>query len=100
MSEEAPRLFVSIHDAARESGASYEVVRRALVRLGAGRKDENGRSLVPIDLVQIFKSERQRSGYLHPRGAKLSDLIGGEASATTPTWGIEAELRKAAEARK
>ena len=121
MSKEAPRLFVSIRDAARESGASYEVVRRALVRLGAGHKDENGRVWVSIDLVQTFKSERQRSGYLHPRGAKLRDLYvlhrfaahleSADAVATfadrgsdrvasaTRTWEIEADLRKAAEAR-
>jgi hypothetical protein len=71
---------VSLSEAARESGASYEVLRRAVNRLGAGRKDERGHITIPLALIEAFKAERQRSGYLHPRGAKLSDLIGRAAA--------------------
>jgi hypothetical protein len=69
-------ISYSLSEAARASGASYEVVRRAVNRLGAGRKDEHGRITIPIALVTAFRTERQRSGYLHPRGATLADLIG------------------------
>jgi hypothetical protein len=82
MNRKLPGAFVSISDAAHESGASYEVVRRAIIRLGAGHKDAEGRVMVPGILVGIFKAERQRSGYLHPRGAKLADLMGGAKSAS------------------
>jgi hypothetical protein len=69
---------VSLSEAAREIGenTSYEVLRRAVSRLGAGRKDEHGRITISSALVKAFKTERKRSGYLHPRGAKLADLIG------------------------
>ena len=63
---------VSLSEAAREIGAntSYEVLRRAVNRLGAGRKDERGRITISSALVKAFKAERKRSGYLHPRGAE------------------------------
>jgi hypothetical protein len=82
MSRKTSLAFVSIRDAAQESGASYEVVRRAIIRLGAGCKDAEGRVMVPAELAGIFKAERQRSGYLHPRGAKLADLMGGANTAS------------------
>jgi hypothetical protein len=67
--------MMPLSEGARETNTSYEVFRRAIARLGAGQQDADGRILVSQALVRRFKAERQRSGYLHPRGAKLSDLI-------------------------
>jgi hypothetical protein len=67
--------LIPLSEGAREAGTSYEVFRRAIARLGAGQRDADGRVLVSQKLVQRLKAERQRSGYLHRRGAKLSDLI-------------------------
>jgi hypothetical protein len=75
MNQKQLAQYVTLRDAAEETGASYEVVRRAVGRLGAGHRDADGRVLVPAKLAKLFKLERQRSGYLHPRGAKLADLI-------------------------
>jgi hypothetical protein len=66
---------ISLSEGAREANTSYEVFRRAIARLGAGQRDADGRVLVSQTLVRRLKAERQRSGYLHPRGAKLSDLL-------------------------
>jgi hypothetical protein len=82
MNRKPSGAFTSIRDAAQESGASYEVVRRAVIRLGVDRKDAEGRVMVPTELVKIFKAERLRSGYLHPRGAKIADLIRGATMAS------------------
>lgn len=70
---------VSLSEAADIIPTSYDVLRHALKRLGV-KKDDRGRFVIPIELVSAFKIERQRSGYLHPRGAKLSDLIGRAAA--------------------
>jgi hypothetical protein len=67
--------LIPLSEGARETNTSYEVFRRAIARLGAGQPDADGHILVSQALVKRLKAERQRSGYLHPRGAKLSDLI-------------------------
>jgi hypothetical protein len=67
--------YVLLSDGAQQTNTSYEVFRRAINRLKAGYKDPDGRVWVPSKLVWRFKTERRRSGYLHPRGAKLADLL-------------------------
>lgn len=67
--------FVLLSEGAQQTNVSYEVFRRAINRLNAGYKDTNGRVWVSIKLVRRLKTERRRSGYLHPRGAKLADLL-------------------------
>jgi hypothetical protein len=75
MADRSLRSLVLLSDGAHETETSYEVFRRAIKRLNAGHKDANGRVWVPTELVRRIKAERQRSGYLHPRGAKLADLL-------------------------
>jgi hypothetical protein len=70
--------LIPLSEGARETDTSYEVFRRAIARLGAGQRDADGRVFVSKDLVKRLKAERQRSGYLHRRGARLGDLTKAE----------------------
>jgi hypothetical protein len=77
MATEALHQLVTLAAAARsfDPPINAQVLRGALDRLGILGKDERGHRVVPLNLVNYLKSERSRSGYLHPRGARLPEIL-------------------------
>ena len=77
MATQALHQLVTLAAAARsfDPPVSVQVLRGALNRLGIFGKNERGHRIVPLNLVNYLKSERSRSGYLHPRGARLPEIL-------------------------
>src|SRR5262249_55198134 len=76
------RIPLSNARAEIDPGLNYEVLRRAVERLGITDKDERGRRLVPIAVVKAFKASRQASVYLPPRPVRpLADPLARKGDA-------------------
>jgi hypothetical protein len=77
MATQALHRLITLAAAARsfDPPINAQVLRGALDRLGILDKDERGHRVVPLNLVNYLKSERKRSGYLHPRGARLPEIL-------------------------
>lgn len=80
-----PHTFVSLAAAARsfDPPINVQVLRGALDRLGLVDKDERGRRVVSLQIVEYLKSQRRQSGYLHRRGARLPEILAACANGDT-----------------
>jgi hypothetical protein len=60
---------IPLVQAAKEIGASYSVLRRALIRVGFLEHQADGPRVIDVRIAKLFAHYRRTCGYLYPRSA-------------------------------
>jgi hypothetical protein len=66
---------IPITEAAKAIGASYSVVRRALIRVGILEHQADGPRVMDVRIAKLFAQYRRSCGYLYPRSANTAEKL-------------------------
>lgn len=97
--EEIPAGWLHLKAAARTSGLSYHVVRRAALRLGEpfARRDAEGRIVVDVRLLQAFAASRRPQNDLRFAQTAVRDKRRGRPVVSADGRGHRHERRRRVE---